>query len=62
MAEVDDVVWMVRGAWVSLCLRAACELGILDQLDEPKGLPELAAQTSSDAATLGAASARTRGR
>lgn len=52
MAEVDDVVWMVRGAWVSLCVRAACELRIMDALDEPRTLNALATRTSSDAATL----------
>ncbi len=52
MGEVDEVVWMVRGAWVSLCLRATCELGIVDALDEPRGLAELADRTSSDPATL----------
>jgi O-methyltransferase domain/Dimerisation domain len=52
MAESDDVVQMVRGAWVSLCLRATCELGIVDALDEPRSLTELATRTSSDAATL----------
>lgn len=52
MAEVDDVIWMVRGAWVSLCVRATCELGIVDALDEPQGLAELARRTSSDPASL----------
>ncbi|MGI8435208.1 MAG: methyltransferase [Nocardioidaceae bacterium] len=52
MAEADDVVWMVRGAWVSMCVRATCELGIVDALDEPQSLPELATRTSSDPATL----------
>jgi hypothetical protein len=48
----DEVVWMVRGAWVSLCIRAMCELGVADALDEPRSLAELAARTSSDPATL----------
>ncbi|MDX6296268.1 MAG: hypothetical protein QOI51_125 [Nocardioidaceae bacterium] len=52
MTEADDVVWMVRGAWVSLCVRATCELGIVDALDEPRSLQELASRTSSDPATL----------
>jgi hypothetical protein len=52
MADEDDVVWMVRGAWVSLCVRAACELGILDALDQPRALADLATRTSSDPATL----------
>jgi hypothetical protein len=50
--EADDVVWMVRGAWVSLCLRAACELSVMDALDEPRSLAELAGRTSSDPTTL----------
>ena len=53
MAEVDDVVWMVRGAWVSLCLRATCELGVVDALDGPATLAELASRTSTDPPTLG---------
>ncbi len=52
MADADDVIWMVRGAWVSLCVRATCELGIVDALDEPQSLAELATRTSSDEATL----------
>src|SRR4051794_14094494 len=52
MNEADEVVWMVRGAWVSLCLRAACELGILDALDEPRTLVDVAGRTSSDTATM----------
>jgi SAM-dependent methyltransferase len=52
MAEVDDVIAMVRGAWVSLCVRAACELGVLDALEESRTLPELAERTSSDPASL----------
>lgn len=52
MDEADEVVWMVRGAWVSLCLRAACELGILDALEEPRSLVDVAERTSSDPTTL----------
>jgi hypothetical protein len=52
MSEADDVVWMVRGAWVSLCVRAACELAIMDALEEPLTLAELATRTSSDPTTL----------
>src|SRR3954466_7911504 len=52
MNEADEVVWMVRGAWVSLCLRATCELGILDALDKPRTLADVAERTSSDTATL----------
>lgn len=52
MADADDVVWMVRGAWVSLCIRATCELGIVDELGKPQSLAVLAARTSCDSATL----------
>jgi hypothetical protein len=52
MTEVDDVVWMVRGAWVALCVRATCELEIVDALDRPRTLAELAAATSSRPTTL----------
>lgn len=52
MADVDDVIAMVRGAWVSLCLRATCELGVLDALDEPRTSQDLAVRTSSDPAAL----------
>jgi hypothetical protein len=52
MADADDVVWMVRGAWVSLCVRAACDLAIMDALEEPRTLAELATRTSSDSTTL----------
>jgi hypothetical protein len=52
MTESDDVVRMVRGTWVTLCVRAACELGIVDALDEPRTLEDLAERTASDQATL----------
>ena len=52
MDEVDEVVWMVRGAWVSLCVRAMCELGIVDVLDEPRDLAGAGRVTASDQATL----------
>ena len=52
MSEEDDVVAMVRGAWVSLCVRATCEVGIIDALDESRSLAELSTRTSSDPATL----------
>lgn len=52
MTAVDDVVWMVRGAWISLCLRAACELGVMDALDGPRDLIDLARRTSCDPAAL----------
>ena len=52
MDEAAEVVWMVRGAWVSLCLRAMCELGIVDALEEPRSLADLADRTSTDPTAL----------
>ncbi len=52
MTDADDVIWLVRGTWVSMCVRATCELGVLDALDEPREVADLAARTSSDPATL----------
>jgi hypothetical protein len=50
--EVNEVIWMVRGVWVTLCIRAACVLGIVDQLDQPRTASELAARTDCDEPTL----------
>jgi hypothetical protein len=47
-----SVLWMVRGAWVTLALRGACVLGVFDALDEPRSVEELAARTQSDPPTL----------
>ncbi len=52
MDEADDVMGMVRGAWVSLCVRAACELGVLDALDGPRTLVDLADRTCCDPSAL----------
>jgi hypothetical protein len=52
MNEVNEVVWMVRGAWVTLAVRAACVLGVVDALDEPRTLPELAIRTECEQQTL----------
>jgi hypothetical protein len=52
MNEADDVVRMVRGAWVALCVRAACELGVVDALDRPRNLEDLATRTGSDPPAL----------
>lgn len=53
MTESDEMLWMVRGVWVSLCLRAACELGVVDALDQPQDLATLATRCSANASTLG---------
>lgn len=52
MAEADEMLWMVRGMWVSLCLRATCELGVVDALDQPQDLATLARRCSAPPVTL----------
>ncbi|MFN8196195.1 MAG: methyltransferase [Nocardioidaceae bacterium] len=52
MDPVDDVVALVRGAWVALSIRAACELGVMDALEGPLDIDELAERTGSDPAAL----------
>ena len=47
---MDDVLAMARGHWVSLVLRAAVELGVLESLLTPTTLPDLAVATGSDRA------------
>jgi hypothetical protein len=49
---VASVTWMVRGAWITLALRGACELGVFDVLDRPRTLAEVAEATASDPPTL----------
>jgi DNA-binding HxlR family transcriptional regulator len=49
---VQSVLWMVRGAWVTLMLRAACVLGIFDTLGEPRTVDEAARVTATDPPTL----------
>lgn len=49
---VAAVVWMIRGQWVSMCLRAGVELGLFDHLDEPATVQQLADKTSTDAPSL----------
>ncbi len=49
---VRSVLWMVRGAWVTLALRGACVLGVFDVLEQPRALAEVAEATASDPPTL----------
>src|SRR5262245_33116202 len=49
---VATVLWMVRGAWVTMAMRGACALGVFDLLDEPRTLDDVADRTASDGATL----------
>jgi hypothetical protein len=48
----ESVLWMIRGHWVSLSLRAAVELGLPDALSTPRTSDDLAAAVGADAATL----------
>src|SRR5262249_9218421 len=45
---VDEVVWMVRGVWVTMCLSAGCRLGVFDALHEPTSAAALAASCHAD--------------
>ena len=48
----ERVVELVRGAWVTLCLRAACRLDLFDALDEPRTADDLAARAGAEPHTL----------
>ena len=48
----DAVVWMIRGQWVTLSVRAAVELGIFDRAGEPTTVGDLAAAASCDPGAL----------
>src|SRR3954467_11560719 len=43
---VTDVLWMVRGAWVTMSIRAGCRLDVFDHLVEPRSADWLAAATA----------------
>jgi hypothetical protein len=45
---VDEVVWMVRGVWVTMCLSAGCRLGVFDALHEPVSAAALSAACRAD--------------
>jgi len=45
---VADVMWMVRGAWVTMAMRAGCLLDVFDHLVEPHSVAQLAEATASD--------------
>ncbi len=49
---VAATTWMLRGQWVTLALRAAVELGVLDELDEPATIESLSAVCGTDARSL----------
>jgi hypothetical protein len=49
---VGDVVEMIRGQWVTLALRAAVDLGVLDRLSSPTSVESLAARVSCDPSAL----------
>jgi DNA-binding transcriptional ArsR family regulator/predicted nicotinamide N-methyase len=44
----DTVMWMIRGAWVTMTIRAACGLGVFDLLDRPLTADALAQAADSD--------------
>jgi hypothetical protein len=49
---VTEVMWMVRGAWVTMALRAGCRLGLFDALVEPRSVAVVAEATDADPAAL----------
>ncbi len=44
----DTVIWMLRGAWMTMTVRAACQLGVFDLLDQPLSAHELARSMGGD--------------
>ncbi len=49
---VADAVWMVRGAWVSMALRAGCLLGVFDALGERRTADAVAAAVDADSESV----------
>ena len=49
---VADVIWMVRGAWVTMTLRAGCRLELFDLLTEPRTPAWLAETAACDPGAL----------
>jgi hypothetical protein len=47
-----NVLWMIRGAWVTMAMRGAAELGVFDALAEPLTTGQLAERTGAHAPTL----------
>src|SRR4051794_10390212 len=45
---VTDVLWMVRGAWVTMSIRAGCRLDLFDHLVEPRSAEGLAEAAEAD--------------
>ena len=50
--DVQAVAWLVRGGWVSHCVRAMAELGLADVLAAPATVDEMARTTSTAADPL----------
>jgi DNA-binding transcriptional ArsR family regulator len=50
---VRSVLWMVRGAWVTMAMRGACVIGVFDVLQGPLSVDEVAERTSADPPTVG---------
>ncbi len=49
---VTDVMWMLRGAWVTMSIRAGCRLEVFDHLVEPRSAAWLAEATATDPGAL----------
>ena len=49
---VTEVLWMARGAWVTMALRAGCRLGLFDLLVEPRPVAAVAEATDTDPGAL----------
>jgi hypothetical protein len=45
---VPSAAWIIRGAWMTMVLRAGCLLGVFDALDEPRTALELAEKAECD--------------
>lgn len=43
-----DVLWMVRGAWVTMLLRGACRLAVFDLLETPHTAAQVADRVDAD--------------
>jgi hypothetical protein len=49
---VASVLWMVRGAWITMAMRGACALGVFDVLHESLTVDEVAGRTTSHGPTV----------
>jgi hypothetical protein len=49
---VNDVIWMVRGAWMTMTMRGSCALGLFDLLAQPRSSADVAEAAGADPATM----------